>query len=235
MWHECVHRGRGRRAGASDKGGHVAGKIVRRGGVVAFIVGVSTVLAIPAFAYASHTTKTVGVASGAQGTATAICPAGQHITFGGIGAPLGVPLGSGPEMFPQQFFADSTQTKWTTVAVNGKPDDMNHPANLTSHAYCGPHSTRTVVTKTVSVASGNVGVATATCPAGKVVLGGGYKTPPVTPYPYTLITRLRAPTSTSVEVAAVHFAQTPTTTLTAIAYCGDGPALTEVTAAIAMN
>src|SRR5262245_59620330 len=135
---------------------NVAGKVVRRGGAVAFVVGVCTVLAVPAFAFVSHVTKAVTVSSGAQGTATATCPAGQHVTFGGIGAPVSVPLfDSGPVMFPQQFFADPTQTKWTVAAVNGA--DAGHSGNLTSHTYCGPHSTRTVVSKTVSVANGGGG------------------------------------------------------------------------------
>jgi hypothetical protein len=195
--------------------------------VTAFIVGGCTVLTIPAFAYVSAASKSASVAGGSTAKLSATCANGHHVTLGGLSAPVSVPLFSGPIVFPQQFFADTTQTKWTVVTTNGDP---SHSGTLTSRVYCGPHTARTVVTKTVSIPSGGVGVATAMCPTGTVVLGGGYKTPAAPQFPVGLITRMRAPTSDRVEVALVHVPTGAPTTVTAIAYCGNGPALTEVSA-----
>ena len=198
--------------------------ILGRVSVVAIIVTATAALAIPASAYSSWHSTTVPLAVNHGGTASSGCPAGQHVDMGGIGAPLSLPLYSGAAVFPQAMFMDSSQTKWVVAGINGGTAN----STLTSRSYCSVHTVRGVVSKTVSVAANHTATATATCGAGKVVLGMGFKIPTAfllnapSP-PRAFITKLRA-TATTVSARATALASS---SIMAIAYCGPGPAATE--------
>ena len=166
----------------------------------------------------------------ATATATAACPAGERAQLGGITGTLVAPVyASGSAIFPQAMYLDSTQTKVKTrCGVNGGSAD----GVLTSYAYCSAHPLRTVVSKTVSVATNTFKAATATCPAGTVVLNAGFKIPvgSLGGPPNAAIQKLLA-TAHTVTVRVVAF---NATSFTAIAYCGPGAALTATSAQVFM-
>jgi hypothetical protein len=140
------------------------------------VVGVGSVLILlvclaapaPVFAFANQSTRKVVVQPGARGSANAVCPKGEHVAFGGV-------VGDFRSAFPQERVVPegmrlTASNRWTTYGKGLSP-----AGHLTASAYCkhgrfGPR----VASKSVSLARRTVGTAIATCPAGTVVLGGGY-------------------------------------------------------------
>jgi hypothetical protein len=164
------------------------------------------VIAVPVWSYASQSARTITVKSGPEPvfkSVTARCPRGQHVIFGGLrNAVAGM-----------RRTADNL---WTVDGFNlGGP-----PFKLTSYAYCGRgpitsrHNKRVVIT--------SYGTATAKCPAGKVVLGGGFATSPNTVFAVQRLLRLG--TDRWQVSGYLRYGITKRTELKAIAYCGKGPA-----------
>jgi hypothetical protein len=201
-------------------------------GLIAIVLLSVTAIAGSAWAYSSAVEKQVVVSPGGVRTATASCPVGQHVTLGGIGAPLVLPLGTpGPLVFPQSMFMDSTQTKWSVVGVNGA---FPRRGVLAARVYCGPHPARHVERDTVQVGARSANSAFARCPEGQVVLAGGYRTPAVTPFPDVLVTMMRAKNARTLEVRGFNLGEA-SRTLRAIAYCGPGPAPSEHVAEVSID
>jgi hypothetical protein len=158
----------------------------------------------------SRSARTITVPSGrgpVYRSATARCPSGQHVLFGGY--KNGVAGMRRP-----------TDDRWTVAGFN-----LGGPAlKLTAYAYCGKGPIATKAVKTVSVTSS--GSATATCPRGKVVVAGGFATSPNSVFAVTRLARVRADRW---QVSGyLRYGITKRTALTAVAYCGAGPAPTAV-------
>jgi hypothetical protein len=163
-------------------------------------------MAVPVWAYASQRSHTVTIKSGPQPvfrSATARCPAGQNVLFGGYKNGVA-------------GMRRSANNDWTVDGFNLG----NGPLKLTSYAYCGKGSIPSRYTNSKVITS--KGSATAKCPAGKVVLAGGFSTSPNTVFAATRLARTAADRW---QVAGyLRYGITKRTTLTAIAYCGKGPA-----------
>jgi hypothetical protein len=95
-------------------------------------------------------------------------------------------------------------------------------SRLTAVAYCDRGKVPSVASQTVPVPGQRSATATATCPAGKVVVGGGYNTGATTQHQESVV-RLERSSSTQWRVSAANLVSR-STSLTAIAYCGPGPA-----------
>jgi len=148
------------------------------------------------------------------GSSTATCPTGQHVLFGGF--ENGV---SGMRR--------TASNRWTVDAFNVfvlLPEASNTPLSLYSMAYCGYGPVASKATSTVEIryqsdrASGS---ATARCPAGTVVVAGGFAT---TPHTSVIVTGLERVAADLWRVSAYLAVSTTHTALTSIAYCGPGPA-----------
>jgi hypothetical protein len=195
-----------------------------RYGLTSLVLLLFIVVAVPVWAYSSSVEEQRVIPAFSVRTVTANCPPGQHVTLGGIGAPLTVPLLSpGPSVFPQQMFMNSTQTKWTVVAINAGDAGV-----MASRVYCGVHPPRTVVARTVQVGAFSANGAFARCPEGQVVLAGGYRVPARLE---VVVNKLRRTNARTLEVRGFNLADV-SSTLRAIAYCGPGPAPTEHVAEI---
>jgi hypothetical protein len=163
-------------------------------------------LAVPAFAYASRHARTISVPSGRGPvfrSSTTRCSSGQHVLFGGFKNGVA-------------GMRRTTNDRWTVDGFN-----LGGPAlKLTSYAYCGYGPVATKATKTVRIRS--VASATAQCPSGKVVLAAGFAAPRNT---VLAVTRIQRTAVNRLTVSAyLRYGITKSATLTAIAYCGAGPA-----------
>jgi hypothetical protein len=150
------------------------------------------------------------------GSSTATCPTGQHVLFGGF---ENVATG----------MRRTANDRWTAGGFNVFVDIQgasNTPRSLYSMAYCGRGPVPSKATSTVEIRyrSGRAsGSATARCPAGTVVVAGGFAT---TPHSAVFVTGLervaadlwRVSADVNPNLSATH------TALTSIAYCGPGPA-----------
>jgi len=164
-------------------------------------------VALPAFAYASRSAHTVTIPGGNKNafrSSTAKCPSGQHVLFGGF----------------RNGVAGMRKTatdRWTVDGFNLGGD----PLDMTSYAYCakGPDSA-TKKTHTVPIRS--AATARARCPTGTVLVGAGFATRDKTVLAVTRVERIG---TDQVSVSAyLRFGITKSSALTAIAYCGPGPA-----------
>jgi hypothetical protein len=214
---------------------NVRGRRIAGTGVLAVLVAVAACVAVAVPAYATWTnaaTKSVTVTAGHAGSVTATCPAGERAAAGGLSAALKLPLYSHEAVLPQAMYMNGAQTGWSVVGSNSGLAS----GTLTARVYCDKHDLRSVVVKKVTAPAGHKTTSVATCPAGKVVLGAGFSTPasPRGTYmpPNSIVTHLRA-TATKVIVAVI--ALYATTTVSAMAYCGAGPAATEIAAAVNIN
>ncbi len=221
--------------------------LTRRGrqGTIGVPAGVALVvaLAVPAFAYSAAATHTVSVGPRASATSTATCPAGKRVVFGGIAGKVTLPVFTANIVFPQDMHMDATGAKWVVRGFNGW---FTGAGQLTSRAYCSVAAKPSVVAVTAPVGPrtsglGKIGTATATCPAGKVLVAGGFGTPtaaanPAGPTtPRSLVTAAHRVTGNTRawKVTILNVINTPTT-VTARAYCAAGPAPTEKITTVAV-
>ena len=181
-------------------------RVLRRGLFIFAVVLVCVAVGLPAFAYTTRATHTVVIRSGKGpvfGSSTATCPKGQVVLFGGF----------------SNGVAGMRRTASNQLTVDGY-NLRGQPLGLTAFAYCGHGTVSTKSTSTVKVSS--FGTATATCPAGKVVVAGGFA---ATRKSVIAVTRLERVGVNRLRVSAyLRYHITKRTLLTAIAYCGAGPA-----------
>jgi hypothetical protein len=181
-------------------------RLFGRGLFIAVVVLICVAVGVPALAYTSRSTRTYVIRSGKGpvfGSSTATCPAGQNVRFGGF----------------KNGVAGMRRTASNRLTVDGF-NLGGPPLSLTSFAYCGRGPAATKATKTVPVTSS--GTATATCPAGKVVVAGGFA---ATRHSVIALTRLERVGIKQLRVSAyLRYGITKRALLTAIAYCGPGPA-----------
>ena len=170
-------------------------------------------LAAPVFAFASSTRRTVIVATHTKGSATSVCPKGEHVAFGGLAGEYK----NRTAVLPEGARLTATD-RWTVFAWNNVPNSKG--LHLTSVAYCGHGGPLRVASKTVPFAGGVV-TAVATCPAGTVVVGGGYNSGASIKNQEMLV-QLDRRSSNQWQVTMRNFGAA--TTLTADAYCATGAA-----------
>ncbi|MGO9874304.1 MAG: hypothetical protein ACLPVY_10940 [Acidimicrobiia bacterium] len=147
------------------------------------------------------------------GSSTATCPTGQHVLFGGFDGGY----------FGGQGMRRSANNRWTTDAFNvffELPYWSNPPLSLSSYVYCGYGPVPSKATSTVELRGGAPPSATARCPAGTVVVGGGFA---ISPHTQITVHALERVAADRWRVLASPFWDSHTE-LTAIAYCGPGPA-----------
>ena len=182
-------------------------RLVRRG-LLSAVVGVlvCVMVAAPVSAFVSRRTHVVILPAGASfGSSTATCPTGQHVLFGGFKNGL-------------EGMRRTASNRWTVYASLS-------PLSLSSFVYCGYGPIASKATSTVEIryradidqASGS---ATARCPAGTVVVAGGFAT---TPHSVVYVTGLERVAADLWRVWAYPHGGTHAA-LTSIAYCGPGPA-----------
>ena len=176
------------------------------------------VLAAPVFAFGTSARHQVVVRKLAKGSATASCPAGEHVVSGGLAAQLQLPIGSGSEVLPEGMRRTGSN-KWT---VFGMSATNLTGSRLTAVAYCETGPVPSVASKTVALPADKVGTVTATCPAGTVVVGGGYNSG-ASLHNVEFVGRLEALSSNQWLVTMINV-MPHATTLTAIAYCVPGVA-----------
>jgi hypothetical protein len=100
--------------------------------IAGLIVGFSCVaLAAPAVAAVSAYTEDVKVHRFAKGSVTAQCPAGQHVSFGGIVAQFRPP--AGPPYVRPAGVRRTADDQLTVYGFNNSRDAEGH---LTAVAYC---------------------------------------------------------------------------------------------------
>jgi len=180
-------------------------------------VALCVVIAVPVWGYASQSARTITVKSGPKPvfkSATTRCPRGQHVLFGGY----------------KNGVAGMRRTAddlWTVDGFNLG----GAPLKLTSYAYCGRGSVSSRHTKRVVVTS--YGTATAKCPAGKVVVAGGFATSPNSVFAVQRLVRIG--TDRWQVSGYLRYGITKRTELTAIAYCGKGPAPKAVSQSIQLS
>jgi hypothetical protein len=198
--------------------GSVARQILGLGWVV--IVVVCGALIVPAFGYESSKTTTVVVGPLAAGSVTATCPKGEHVSFGGLIAEFKPPpkAAGHPAEFPTGMYR-SAPDRWT---VTGQSNSTGASGHLSAVAYCGRGRVSTSASRTAPLPGSRALSATATCPAGTVVVGGGYRSGSGSTH-LEGVGQLLAPSSTRWIVSMLNLTQAPTT-ITAIAYCATGVA-----------
>jgi hypothetical protein len=112
---------------------------------------------------------TTMVAKGVQASATAICPPRTSVIFGGFRAQVGRP--PGPEVTLNGLERVSAR-RWRVSAVNLE----GPPGKLAAIAYCGRGSPRLIArTKSVKVPYGKTKAVTASCPTGRTLVLGGFR------------------------------------------------------------
>jgi hypothetical protein len=183
------------------------------------IVSICVVLAAPVFAFTTKVMSGVTIPKEAKGSATATCPSGEHVGFGGVVAEFQGPPNSGPIVFPEGMRRTATG-KWS---VYGQSGSTHVGSRLTAVAYCLPTTfAPSIVSTTVTVSGFHFGSATATCPTGKVLVAGGYNTGAAIDH-IELVAQLERLSSTQWHVSVTNL-DSGATKLTAYAYCGKGPA-----------
>ena len=191
---------------------------------------VCVALAAPVVAFASRATRGVVVRRLSSGSVTATCPKGEHVAFGGLVAEFEAPpkAPKHPVVFPEGM-RRTAPDRWTVLGQNGAPDTGSR---LTAIAYCNRGAVPSTASNAVAVAANRTGAATATCPAGKVVVGGGYNSG-ASLHHLELMVRLERPSPTQWRVILRNIAPRATN-VTAIAYCAAGPAPTERVTTVTM-
>ncbi len=171
------------------------------------------VLAAPVFAYVSRSNRGVIIPKHGSGSATARCPGKQQVVFGGMIAQFDVPHDA--IVFPTGM-RKTAAGRWTAT---GSSLSSTRGSRLSSVAYCGSAKGTITRQKTVNVAGHRSGAAVATCPAGTVVVGGGFKTKPF-PF-FEDVKGLERLTKRTWRATILNIGD-QRTTITAIAYCGHG-------------
>ena len=185
--------------------------------IAGLIVGFSCVaIAVPAVAAVSAFTKDAKVHRFAKGSVTARCPAGQHVSFGGIVAQFRPPAGP-PYVLP----GGVRRTADDQLTVYGFNNSRAAEGHLTAVAYCDNGSAPAAVERSASSGEGAASVVVS-CPAGTVLVGGGYDGHP-SPRHHDLIDSLERISSTQWRATSSELTAEQST-LTAIAYCAAGVA-----------
>jgi hypothetical protein len=122
-------------------------------------------------------------------------------------------------LYGGQGMRRTANNRWTVDAFNIlAPPFGPFRVSLTSFVYCGYGPVPSKVTSTVELRG--FGSATARCPAGTVVVAGGFA---ISPHTKIRVNRLERVAADRWRVSASVFAVSHTA-LTSIAYCGPGPA-----------
>ena len=189
-----------------------------RGGRLAKLSGAGVVLlcvalAAPVFAYVSSATRAVTVPKHGHRAVTATCPRGQNVTSGGVIAQFDVAHDA--IVYPTGM----RKTAAGSWSVYGSSLSTTRGSQLTAVAYCANVNPVITATKTVKVREGQSGAATATCPAGTVVVGGGFNT---RAFPhFEDVKGMERRTARTWRVTILNITGGGTS-ITAIAYCGHG-------------
>jgi hypothetical protein len=184
------------------------------------IVVVCGALAVPAFAFASRSTTRVVVSPMRRGAATATCPIGEHVSFGGfIDEFKPPPMTIGHSAVFPTGMRRTAPDRWT---VTGQSEAIGTGSHLSAVAYCDRGNVPISASSTISLPGSRALTAIATCPAGTVVVGGGYSSGS-SPTHVEAVGQLLALSSTQWEVSMLNLVNVPTT-ITAIAYCATGTA-----------
>jgi hypothetical protein len=177
------------------------------------VVLLCVVLAAPVWAYVSSSKRSVTVPEHGHRAVTAVCPRGQNVTFGGVIAQFDVAHDA--IAYPTGM-RKTAAGKWS---VYGSSLSTTRGSRLTAVAYCANVKPVITATKTVKVPEGRSGAATATCPAGTVVVGGGFNT---RAFPhFEDVKGMERRTARTWRVTILNITGGGTS-LTAIAYCGHG-------------
>jgi len=180
------------------------------------------VVAAPVSAFVSRRTHVAGEsAPETYVSSTATCPSGQHVLFGGFdGSSPGLATG----------MRRTASNGWTVDAYNpGNPENGTFepfPIKVSSMVYCGFGPVPSKATRTVELRyPGRVfGSVTARCPAGTVVVAGGFASTPQSDVAVTGLDRVAAGLWRVSAYLPFAFAGHAVVALTSIAYCGPGPA-----------
>jgi hypothetical protein len=182
------------------------------------------VVAAPVLAFTSRSTHLVAVSTAPQTpvSSTATCPAGQHVLFGGFD-------GSQNATGMRRTANDA----WTVDAYNVGTLNVYKgfepgPISVSSFVYCGFGAVPSKATSTVELRYPRraFGSATARCPAGTVVVAGGFASTPGSTLGVTDLERVAADlwrVSGYLTFLSTYVGH-PVVALTSIAYCGPGPA-----------
>jgi hypothetical protein len=172
-------------------------------------------LAVPAFGFVSRSTHTVVVSALKNGTSTATCPNGEHVSFGGvIGEFKPPPNTTGHPAVYATSMHRTAANRWT---VTGQSETVGTGSHLSAVAYCDPGTVPRRASNTVRLPGNNAKTAIANCPAGTVVVGGGYSSGSSFDK-VEYLGQLDLNSSTQLAVTMVNLVKTATT-VTAIAYC----------------
>jgi hypothetical protein len=174
-------------------------------------------IAAPAFAFASRSTHGIWVPKTQKGAVSTKCPAGEKVEFGGLVAQWD-PLHDA-WVLPTGMRRTATG-QWS---VYGQSLSSSRGSRLTAVAYCGSAGPVATAETTASVAGHTVGSAVARCPAGTVVIAGGFNTR-AAPH-FEIVKGLERIADDSWRATILNIDSAPTT-ITAIAYCGGGTAPT---------
>jgi hypothetical protein len=202
----------------------------RVGLVAGAIVVICVALAVPAFGFASRSTHTVVVPQLGERSVTATCPRGEHVSFGGVISEFKPPpkTTGHPSVYPESMHRTAAG-QWT---VSGQSETVGTGSHLSAVAYCDRGSVPRVASSSVRLNGFDAKTAIATCPAGTVVVGGGYSSgSSLTHLEY--VGQLDRESSTQLAVTMVNVVKAATT-VTAIAYCGKGPAPSEHTTTLTL-
>jgi hypothetical protein len=189
--------------------------VKRRAVAAAGVVALCVAVAVPASAYTTRRVHTVVLPHFARGyndaSPTGTCPRTEHVQFGGF-----VTRGSAAV----RGLRRTADNRWTVDGIMLSSNKvLQFDGSVTAIAYCGSGPVPRKVTH--SERMGESGAVTATCPAGTVVVGGGFAT---SPHSFVAIKDLERFGADRWRVFAERFYGRRRTILTAIAYCGAGPA-----------
>jgi hypothetical protein len=153
------------------------------------------------------------VPKGAQESATATCPPGTSVAFGGFRAQ--VRPAPGPEVTLNGLERVSAR-RWRVSAVN-----LESPSGkLTAIAYCGPGSPRLLTRmKSVKVPYGKTKAVTASCPSTKTLAFGGFRSTHYTDRFASIYPAWLVRTGSRTWTVSGHRFVPAIGKLTAIAYC----------------
>ena len=158
---------------------------------------------------------------------TATCPSGEHVSFGGLVAQFQAPPRSGPIVLPEGM-RRTAANRWT---VTGVSSSNKIGSRLTAVAYCDTGTTPRTVSRSVKMAAFATVTATAACPAGTVVAGGGFSSGASLEHQELVVQLAATSTQWSVTLRNITGAAT---SLNVYAYCAHAAAATPHTTTIAL-
>lgn len=196
------------------------------GGSVA-IVCLCAVLAVPVVATTTIVETTHVLAPDARGSATASCERGEHAPVGGMRSDF-FQNGTAKAVIATDLHR-ATGAAWTVNGVG----EAGAGGSLRAVVLCasGNASVPRTIVRTVSAPPLRRTAITATCPTSEVLVGGGYHWPASSPVSQLiLMTRLERVSAGAWRVVVTNFSPTTAVAVSAIAYCGTGPAPRQATA-----